>query len=217
MDLGEDNKNAEAFKIVLIGETAVGKTSIISQFVEKNFQLDQQTTTGGTFSSKTIKCSNGHLINYEIWDTAGQERYRSITKMFYKDANAVILVYDITQRNSFEELKNYWSKEVKELCSTNVIFAVAANKADLIEDEKITEEEGKEFANTLNAIFAVTSAKNKAGIEKIFLEIAKKYTGLDAVLVDDEMDSLNEIRDMRKDTFKVNKKNSKDNGKKKCC
>ena len=216
MNLNTDKNNAEMFKIVLIGETSVGKTSIISQFVEKTFQYEQQSTTGGTFSSKTVKCSNNKILNLEIWDTAGQERYRSITKMFYKDANAVILVYDITKKESFEQLNIYWAKQVQELCPSNVIFAVAANKADLLEDEQVTEEEGREFAKSLNAIFAVTSAKNKAGIEKIFLEIAKKYTGYDAVLVDDT-DDLNEFRDMRKDTFKFNKNNYKGNEKKKCC
>lgn len=216
MNLNTDKNNAEMFKIVLIGETSVGKTSIISQFVEKTFQYEQQSTTGGTFSSKTVKCSNDKILNLEIWDTAGQERYRSITKMFYKDANAVILVYDITKKESFEQLNIYWAKQVQELCPSNVIFAVAANKADLLEDEQVTEEEGREFAKSLNAIFAVTSAKNKAGIEKIFLEIAKKYTGYDAVLVDDT-DDLNEFRDMRKDTFKFNKNNYKGNEKKKCC
>ena len=216
MNLNTDKNNAEMFKIVLIGETSVGKTSIISQFVEKTFQYEQQSTTGGTFSSKTVKCSNDKILNLEIWDTAGQERYRSITKMFYKDANAVILVYDITKKESFEQLNIYWAKQVQELCPSNVIFAVAANKADLLEDEQVTEEEGREFAKSLNAIFALTSAKNKAGIEKIFLEIAKKYTGFDAVLVDDT-DDLNEFRDMRKDTFKFNKNNYKGNEKKKCC
>lgn len=216
MNLNTDKNNAEMFKIVLIGETSVGKTSIISQFVEKTFQYEQQSTTGGTFSSKTVKCSNDKILNLEIWDTAGQERYRSITKMFYKDANAVILVYDITKKESFEQLNIYWAKQVQELCPSNVIFAVAANKADLLEDEQVTEEEGREFAKSLNAIFALTSAKNKAGIEKIFLEIAKKYTGYDAVLVDDT-DDLNEFRDMRKDTFKFNKNNYKGNEKKKCC
>ena len=105
----------EYFKIVLIGECGVGKTSIITQFIEHNFQKDQESTTGVTFSTKSVICDNGKVLQFEIWDTAGQERYRSLTKMFYKDANAAILVYDITHKDSFEEIKNYWANQLKKV------------------------------------------------------------------------------------------------------
>ena len=104
----------ETFKIVILGETGVGKTSIISQYIDSIFQEDLQATTGGSFSSKTYTYDNGKLLKLEIWDTAGQERYRSLTKMFYKDAGAAVLVYDITSNFSFEELKNYWVREIKD-------------------------------------------------------------------------------------------------------
>ncbi len=134
----EDN-DLEILKIVLIGESGVGKTSIISQFIDQIFQNDQQSTIGGTFSSKTVKCGNGKILKLEIWDTAGQERYRSVTKMFYKDANAAILVYDITNKFSFEELQKYWIEQVKESSSQDIILAVVANKSDLIEQEQVDE------------------------------------------------------------------------------
>ena len=92
--------DSESFKVVLVGESGVGKTSIITQFIDQTFQEDQQSTTGGTFSTKSVKC-DGKTLKFEIWDTAGQERYRSLTKMFYKDANAAVLVYDITRKGHF--------------------------------------------------------------------------------------------------------------------
>ena len=175
----------ESFKLVLVGETGVGKTSIISQFVEQTFQIDLQSTTGGTFSSKTISC-DGKLLKFEIWDTAGQEKYRSLTKMFYKDAKAVIMVYDVTRKESFEELKNYWIEQIKESSPTNIILVVAGNKSDLIEYETVDEGEARNFAKEISALFVSTSAKNSEGINNLFEEIAKKYTGATHVEIKEE-------------------------------
>ena len=207
---------SEIFKIILVGESGVGKTSIISQFVEHNFQESQGSTTGGTFSSKTVKCSNGKILNYEIWDTAGQEKYRSITTMFYKDSNAVILVYDITRADSFNELKTYWIEQVKEKAD-NVILGIAANKYDLIDNERVDEEDARNFAKEINAIFVTTSAKNSSGIDDLFIKIAKKYTGFDAELINDaNSNELYEFRDIRKNSVRLNK-NLHKNTKNKCC
>ena len=108
-------------KIVLLGESGVGKTSIISRYISNSFSSLGTATPGSNFTTKTVymeeeKCS----INYEIWDTAGQEKYRALAKVFYKNAAVCILVYDITRRASFEEIKNYWIKEVKECASQNI-------------------------------------------------------------------------------------------------
>ena len=116
----------ESFKVVLVGESGVGKTSIITQFIDQTFQEDQQSTTGGTFSTKSVQCDNGKILKFEIWDTAGQERYRALTKMFYKDANAAVLVYDITRKDSFEEMQNYWANQIKESSPPGIILAIAA-------------------------------------------------------------------------------------------
>ena len=110
----------ESFKVVLVGESGVGKTSIISQFVDQTFQEDQQSTTGGTFSTKSILCEGGKTLKFEIWDTAGQEKYRSLTKIFYKDAGVAILCYDITRKESFEEIQKYWYNQVKEYAPKNI-------------------------------------------------------------------------------------------------
>ena len=167
----------ESFKVVLIGETGVGKTSIITQFIDQTFQEDQQSTTGGTFSTKSVICDGGKILKFEIWDTAGQERYRSLATMFYKDANAAIMVYDVTRKETFEELKNYWAGQVKDNAPEKIILVIAGNKSDLIEQETVDEGEARNFAKELNAIFISTSAKSSEGINNLFEEIAKKHTG----------------------------------------
>ena len=213
-----DEKDLETLKIVIIGESGVGKTSIISQFIDQIFQKDQQSTIGGTFSTKTIKCGNGKILKLEIWDTAGQERYRSVTKMFYKDANAAILVYDITNKFSFEELQNYWMEQVKESSPKNIILAVVANKSDLIEYEQVDEEVARQFAKDNNAFFSVTSAKDTAQVDSLFLEIAKKYSGSDTALTLEEKDEEEEYRKIRKESVKITKETQvKSGGKKKGC
>ena len=210
-------KDLETLKIVLIGESGVGKTSIISQFIDQIFQNDQQSTIGGTFSTKTIKCGNGKILKLEIWDTAGQERYRSVTKMFYKDANAAILVYDITNKFSFEELQKYWIEQVKESSPRNIILAIAANKSDLIEYEQVDEGAARQFAKENDALFAVTSAKQTSCVESLFLDIAKKYTGTDSALTLEEKDEIEEFRKIRKESVKITKDTQNKAPKKKGC
>ena len=213
----EDN-DLEILKIVLIGESGVGKTSIISQFIDQIFQNDQQSTIGGTFSSKTVKCGNGKILKLEIWDTAGQERYRSVTKMFYKDANAAILVYDITNKFSFEELQKYWIEQVKESSSQDIILAVVANKSDLIEQEQVDEGEARKFAQDNNALFALTSAKEIAQVESLFLDISKKFSGTDsAVIIRENNEEEEGYRTIRKESVKITKQSQTKTEKKKGC
>ena len=178
----------ESFKVVLVGESGVGKTSIITQFIDQTFQEDQQSTTGGTSSTKSVICDGGKILKFEIWDTAGQEKYRSLTTMFYKDANAAVMVYDVTRKESFEELKNYWSGQIKESSPENIILAIAGNKSDLIEQETVDEGEARNFAKELNAIFVPTSAKNSEGINNLFEEIAKKYTGSSKITIKEDFE-----------------------------
>ncbi len=191
----------ESFKVVLVGESGVGKTSIITQFIDQTFQEDQQSTTGGTFSTKSVVCDGGKILKFEIWDTAGQEKYRSLTKMFYKDANAAVMVYDVTRKDSFEELKNYWASQIKESSPQNIILAMAGNKSDLIEQEVVDEEEARNFAKEIDAIFVSTSAKNSEGINSLFEEIAKKYTGSSKITIKEEGDD--QPVEEQKDTLKI--------------
>ena len=214
-----DDKDFETLKIVLIGESAVGKTSLISQFIEQVFQDDQQSTIGGTFSTKIIKCGNGKILKLEIWDTAGQERYRSVTKLFYKDANAALLVYDISNKYTFEELQNYWIDQVRDSAPKDIILAIVANKSDLIESEQVDEAMAREFAKDNGALFALTSAKTTAGVESLFLDIAKKYTGTDSAstIESENKKEEEEYKKIRKDSVKITKQSQVKAKKKKCC
>ena len=172
--MSDDEEEIESCKVVLIGESGVGKTSIISQFINETFQVNMESTSGATFSSKVVTLSNKNKIKLEIWDTAGQERYRALTKMFYKDAAAAILVCDITDKNSFIQIKEYWVDQIKQN-NDNIILILVANKSDLIEKEAIDEDQVRNFANELNANFIVSSALNASGIEDIFVTVGNRY------------------------------------------
>ena len=118
------SSSIESLKIVLLGEPGVGKTCIITQFVEEFFQSDTQSSSTGTFSSRTCIYGNNKFLKLDIWDTAGQEIYRSISQLFYKNASVGILVYDITNEKSFQNIKNYWYKELKDNSDENIILFI---------------------------------------------------------------------------------------------
>ena len=172
-------------KVVLLGESSVGKTCIITRFIDNLFQQDVITTTGASYATKSILYKDYHnkIIKFEIWDTAGQEKYRSLTQIFYKDAAIAILVYDITSEKSFEEMENYWYKQIKEFSPPNIIIGIAGNKFDLFNDEKIPEDKAKNFAKEAGGIFRYTSAKESVGIQELFVLLGLKY--LDPNFVDD--------------------------------
>ena len=166
----------ESIKVVLLGETGVGKTSIITQFTTNNFNPHQETSLSAQFISKTLEFPDlGQSIKFDIWDTVGQEKYRSLAKIFYKDAKVIIFVYDITREITFENLKSYWIEETKSNSDGDPIFAVVANKTDLYTQTKVKNEEGKAFANEIGAIFQVTSCLSNSGISTLFDNIGKKY------------------------------------------
>ena len=120
-EIEEDDKKAIPCKVVLIGESGVGKTSIISRYLTNTFNSTLGSTPGANFTTKTVFLEEeNQSIKYEIWDTAGQEKYRSLAKVFYKNAAVCILVYEITRKQSFEELKKYWIGEVTSNASKNI-------------------------------------------------------------------------------------------------
>ena len=115
-----EEEGALTCKVVLIGESGVGKTSIISRYVSNTFKSQLMATPGANFVTKNVLLEDeNQSIKYEIWDTAGQEKYRSLAKVFYKNAKVIVLVYDITRKTSFEELKNYWVSEIKTHAPSN--------------------------------------------------------------------------------------------------
>ena len=163
-------------KAVLLGDSGVGKTCIISRYISGSFEKDIASTNGANYCSKMIKFENlGKNLLLDIWDTAGQEKYKALTKYFYKDASIVILVYDITRKDSFDNLKEYWYNQLLENCSKNIVLGIAGNKCDLFEEEKVSESEVREFAEKIGAIFELTSAQNNTGISDLFEKLGNKY------------------------------------------
>ena len=119
----ENEQNAMTEKVVLLGESGVGKTSIIKQFVHHAFDPDCATSITSQYTSKIVNISETNkAIRFDLWDTAGQEKYRSLARIFYKDARIIIFVYDITTKKSFESIKEYWYKQVNQSCLSNAIF-----------------------------------------------------------------------------------------------
>jgi small GTP-binding protein len=168
--------NAEPAKVVLLGESGVGKTSIIAQFTSGKFDPDCVTSLSAQFISKTVEFQNlGKAIKFDIWDTAGQEKYRALAKIFYKDAKVIFLVYDITDAKSFNELKSYWHGVVKANGDSDAIIAIVANKNDLYDHAQVQNEEGEEFARSIGAIFQSTSAKSDSGITTLFDNVGQKF------------------------------------------
>jgi len=166
----------EAVKVVLLGESGVGKTCIITQFTEHKFNKAVLSSLSAQFVSKTIEYLDfGKAIKFDIWDTVGQERFRSMAKIFYKDAKVIIFVYDITSLKTFEALQNFWYDEIKNNCEKSPVIAVVGNKTDLYGEQIVPNDTAKEFATKIDAIFQLTSAKNNDGIENLFDIIGKKY------------------------------------------
>ena len=172
---GSDSK-VPGCKVVLLGDSGVGKTCIISRYISGTFDENSATTNGASYCSKSISYDKlGKNLLLDIWDTAGQEKYKALTKFFYKDAAVCILVYDITRRESYENLKNYWYSQLKENSGTDIVLGVAGNKCDLYESEDVKEEEARKFAEEIGAIFKLTSAQNNTGINDLFKEVGNKY------------------------------------------
>ena len=169
------SKQAVGHKIVLLGDSGVGKTCIISRFISGQYDNNVASTNGASYASKEIELPTGKKLMLDIWDTAGQERYKSLTKFFYKDAQMVILVYDITRKESYDNLKNFWLKEIQEYGDKNIVLGIAGNKSDLYDDEAVSEKEAREFAQSINAIYALTSALNNSGVNKLFEDMGCKF------------------------------------------
>ena len=170
------NEDIADVKLVLIGESGVGKSSIIKQYSAHVFDPDIDASISNKVVVKTLELKDiNKIIKLNIWDTAGQEKYRSIAKIFYKDAKIIVLVYSITNKESFETLKNYWYQEVKSTAYPDVILAVVGNKCDLYNQSQIPDEEAKSWADSIGAIFQFTSAKSNSGIDLLFENLAKKF------------------------------------------
>lgn len=160
------------FKVVLIGDCGTGKTCIVERFKTGNFIERHGNTIGVDFSMKTVNIE-GKQIKLQIWDTAGQERFRTITQSYYRSANGVIIVYDITKRSSFSNLQK-WIEEVRRYTASNVLLILIGNKCDLNEEREVEFEEAKQMCQYIPEILFVmeTSAKQNTNVEDAFVCLA---------------------------------------------
>ena len=196
-----------SIKITLLGDSGVGKSSIILRYNLNTFQEDFHSTNGANYTQKKININD---INYQldIWDTAGQEKYRSLGRNFYRDAYIVILVYDIIRKDSFDNLKNIWYPELLKYGEKFKILAVVGNKCDRYEEETVNEDEGRAFANEIKAIFVTTSAKTGNNIKYLF------DTLIDLYIKPDFQDNISTEKVKRRGSCKI-KKNTKEEEKEK--
>ena len=179
------NENFVELKVILVGRSGTGKTNIINALTEHKFNPNMESTLTNSFLEKKIVI-NKKEYNLEIWDTAGQEKFRAVTRIFIKDSKIVIFVYDITNIESFKEL-DYWVKTVKDILGDEPVYGLAGNKKDLIMEEKIDEEKGKEKAEQIGAKFKLTSAKNGVnGINEFMKQLLEDYIIKNGGSINDE-------------------------------
>ena len=187
------------YKILLLGDTSVGKTCFLMRYTDNTFQEIHMSTIGLDYKLKNVQLEDGKFVKIQIWDTAGQDRFRSITKNYYKGAHGIILLYDITDRKSYDNVKT-WVEQIREEVSEKVSIILVGNKIDDVEGRKVKTEEGEKLAKEIGLSFFECSAKTGENIDLIFNELVKKtveaYTKLDG---------------------QGSKLNSKKNKKKGCC
>ncbi|XP_025828863.1 ras-related protein Rab-31 [Agrilus planipennis] len=158
-------------KMVVLGDPGVGKTSIVTRYVEKRVHNIPPTVGASFFTTKVnIK---GLAVELQVWDTAGQERFKAIVPLFYRNATAAIIVFDITARRSFDNMKS-WVSELKRNSENPIILSIVGNKSDLSDKREVTRDEGLVYANSVGASYTECSACNNQGIDQIFSDVARK-------------------------------------------
>ena len=199
----DSEEDEEILKVILLGESGVGKTNLINIATGKDFDETEATTSASSFSIRKVTIKK-KVYALNIWDTIGQEKFRQFTKIFYNSSKIVIFVYDITTPESFSEL-NYWVEDIKKALGDKIIKGVVGNKTDLFLQEKVKESEGRDFAKSINAKFLSISAKEDSPEKFInFLEeLLKDY------LISNFID--------REKSISLNKEQASDKYKKICC
>ena len=165
--------NDTVYKVLLLGDSSVGKTCFLKKYTDKTFQDIHMSTIGLDYRLKSMTLKSGKKIKLQIWDTAGQDRYRSITKNYYKGANGIILIYDITNVETYNNVEN-WISQIKEESSPNVIIYIVGNKIDMENERKVTTEEGKKIADDYKLPFIETSAKSDININETFEDLVER-------------------------------------------
>ncbi|XP_063169897.1 ras-related protein Rab-6B-like isoform X2 [Candoia aspera] len=174
---GEFGNPLRKFKLVFLGEQSVGKTSLITRFMYDSFDNTYQATIGIDFLSKTMYLED-RTIRLQLWDTAGQERFRSLIPSYIRDSAAAIIVFDLTNLNSFQQTSK-WIDDVRTERGSDVIIMLVGNKTDLADKRQITTEEGEQRAKELSVMFIETSAKTGYNVKQLFRRVAAALPGMD--------------------------------------
>ena len=161
------------YKILLLGDSSVGKTCFLMRYTDNTFQDIHMSTIGLDYKLKNVQLENGKMVKIQVWDTAGQDRFRSITKNYYKGAHGIILIYDVTEQKSFDNVKN-WMAQIKEEVSERVSIVLVGNKIDDEDNRKISTEQGESMAKDYEIMFFECSTKTGQNIDEIFNNLVKK-------------------------------------------
>lgn len=163
---------SSSFKVVLLGEGRVGKTSLCLQYVKNEFSSKQESTIQATYLDKRVNVGK-QSVKLMIWDTAGQERFHALGPIYYRDANGALLVYDITDRDSFTKVRN-WVKELRKIVGEDIVLCIAGNKSDLEKQRQVDNAEAIEYSQKVGAHHVLTSAKTGQGVEEAFLHLTRE-------------------------------------------
>lgn len=166
------------FKLVFLGEQSVGKTSLITRFMYDSFDNTYQATIGIDFLSKTMYLED-RTVRLQLWDTAGQERFRSLIPSYIRDSTVAVVVYDITNANSFNQT-NKWIDDVRTERGNDVIIMLVGNKTDLADKRQVSIEDGEKKAKDLNVMFIETSAKSGYNVKQLFRRVAAALPGMES-------------------------------------
>ena len=197
------------FKMILIGDSSVGKSNILLKYLKDQFDPNSRATVGVEFGTKNITLNN-KKIKIQIWDTAGQERYRSITSAYYKGAKGAFIVYDITRKSTFENIDK-WIADLKTNGDSNISIVLIGNKSDLEEKREVTKEEGLKKSQDCKTAFMETSALNGDNVHKAFDELIEQIYQNNSSLLEEKIDV--EIDK----GVNLNEENNENNKEKKSC
>ena len=204
------NPENPKYKLIFLGDQSVGKSCILNRFLNDTFIEDYQATIGLDFQSKNVQIDNQdiHLL---LYDTAGQEKFRSLIPMYTRDANIIILVYDISNRDSFTNL-THWLKDLTNVNMEEVILCIVANKIDLVDKRVVTNEEGQKFADEHDFIFQEISAKTGDGFSDLFYK--QLFEKIRTKFRPSGQQPASEINDIK---FNIDQEENRSSPKKKCC
>ncbi|KAK9731750.1 Ras family [Popillia japonica] len=164
--------NVHNFKVVLVGEGCVGKSSLILQYIENTFNSSHITTVQASFLTKKLNI-DGQRVSLAIWDTAGQEQFHALGPLYYRNSNGAVLVYDITNESSFPKVK-VWVKELRKMLGNDVCLVIVGNKTDLEKERHVNLQEAEQYSEAVGAIHFQTSAKLNEGVEDVFLALTNR-------------------------------------------